>query len=98
MRLPLGLAASAILALCSGCASIHSTSISEIDRGPGHRINAADSGTGVLLLSVPTLDAAARLKALCAGKVTGVQTVTSMRNWFVVQRYRQEASGWCQNP
>lgn len=98
MRLPLAFAASAILALLSGCASIQSTSVSDIERGPGHRVRARETGHGILFLSVPTLDGAAKLKAQCAGTVTGIQTVTWMRNWLVVQHYHQEVNGWCQNP
>ena len=83
----------------SGCAMMQSTSISEINRGPGHRITADDTGHGFFMLSMPKLDAVVKLKAQCAGTLTGVETTTWMRNWFlVVQHYHQEVAAWCQNP
>lgn len=81
----------------AGCASIQSTSISEIAKGPGHRLRAVDTAHGFLMLSMPDLDGVAKLKAQCAGSLTGIQTVTWMRNWLVVQHYHQEVMGWCQN-
>ena len=85
-------------ALLGGCAVIHSTSITEIKKGPGHRIAAEDTAHGFLMISMPDLDAAAKLKAQCAGSVTGIETTTWMRNWFfLVQHYHQETTGWCQN-
>lgn len=84
------------LFLLSGCASIQSTSISDVARGPGHRIRAEDVSNGILMVMIPELDAAAKLKAQCGGVLTGVQTVTWVRNWVLVQTYHQEASGWCQ--
>ena len=81
-----------------GCASIQSTSVSEISKPYGHRLQAIDTGHGFLMLSIPALDATAKLKAQCRGPITGVQTVTWMRNWFgLVQHYHQEVTGWCQN-
>lgn len=86
------------IAALGGCAAIHSTAITEIRKGPGHRIAAEDTAHGFLMISMPDLDAAARLKAQCAGHVTGIQTTTWMRNWFfIVQHYHQETTGWCQN-
>jgi hypothetical protein len=86
------------LALGPGCASLQSTSISGINKGPGHRIHAEDTAHGFFMLSMPDLDAVARLKAQCAGPITGVMTTTWLRNWLLVQHYHQEAVAWCQSP
>ncbi|MBI3543118.1 MAG: hypothetical protein HY075_07585 [Deltaproteobacteria bacterium] len=84
-------------AIVGGCAMIHSTSISDMAKGPGHRIRAEDTAHGFFMISMPELDAGIRLRAQCAGTVTGVETTTWMRNWFfLVQHYHQETSGWCQ--
>jgi len=81
-----------------GCATIQSTSLSEIQKGPGHRVRAISTGHGYVMVSLPELDAASQLKSQCAGNLTGVQTTTIMRNWFfIVQEYEQEARAWCQN-
>lgn len=80
-----------------GCALIHNTSVTDMARGPGHRIRAEDTGHGFFMISVPDLDAAVRLRAQCAGTITGIETTTWMRNWFLlVQHYHQETVGWCQ--
>ena len=82
----------------SGCASLQSTSVSEFAKGPGHRIWAEDTAHGFFMVSMPDLDAAAKLRAQCAGTVTGISTATWVRNWFlIVQHYHQNAMGWCQN-
>ena len=82
----------------TGCAMIHGTTLSDFASGQGQRIRAIDTADGFFMVSIPELDAATKLKAQCAGSITGVQTMTWMRNWIVVQHYRQEATGWCQNP
>lgn len=87
-----------LAAVFSGCATIQSSTVSEIQRGPGHRISAEDTAHGFFMVSMPDLDAAAKLKAQCAGTVTGVQNILWVRNWFfVVQHYHHELAGWCQN-
>ena len=98
LQQPLGVSAVlSLLLLLNGCALIHSMSVSDMGRGPGHRIRAEDTAHGFFMISMPELDAAVRLRAQCAGNVTGIQTTTWMRNWFlIVQHYHQETTGWCQ--
>lgn len=86
-----------VLAGGTACTTIQSTAVSDIARGSGHRITAQDTGHGFLMVSVPELDAVVRLKAQCAGGITGIHTVTWVRNWFgLVQHYHQQTTGWCQ--
>ena len=86
-----------VLTLAS-CAALHNVSSSDMARGPGYRIWAKDTGHGFFMLSMPDLDATAKLKAQCAGTITGVQSTTWSRNWFlIVQHYHQEVVGWCLN-
>lgn len=83
--------------LFSACAMIHSKSVSDLSKGQGHRIVAADSGLGILMLTIPDLDSAAHLRAQCQGNITGVQTTLSSRNWLgVIQAYEEKSEGWCQ--
>ena len=86
-----------LTAAVAGCATIHSKSTSSIDKGAGHRVAATDSGYGYLMLTTPDLDGAAKLKAECQGRVSGVSTTLSSRNWFgIVQTYEEQIEGWCQ--
>jgi hypothetical protein len=84
------------LVLLSACATIHSRSISHMEKGTGHRIIARNEGYGYFMLSTPSLDAATRLRAQCAGNITGVVTTLTSRNWFVIQHFEETAEAWCQ--
>src|SRR5689334_17305310 len=79
----------------SSCASILNTSVSEMNKGPGKRIEASDSQMGFIRLTIPQLDATGKLKAYCQGNLTGVQTTTTVRDFFLVQMYAQKVSAWC---
>jgi hypothetical protein len=84
-----------ILAL-SSCASLVSRSISHMEKGTWHRVIASSEGYGYLMLTLPTLDSASRLRAQCMGDVTGVVTTVRMRNWFLIQHFEETAEAWCQ--
>lgn len=95
MRL-LGVSCLSLSLVITGCATIHSKSISDFAKGQGHRVAAAEVGHGILMLTVPELDSAARLRSECQGNLTGVQTTLMSRNWFgIVQIYEEKSEGWC---
>jgi hypothetical protein len=91
-----------LLAACvtsSGCVFLQSSSVS--DRGgAGAAITANASDIGILHLTAPnglTQTALANLLGNCAtGKVSGVATELSVRDFFVVQSYNVSVSGTCQ--
>ena len=91
-----------LLAMCvfaSGCITVQSSAIS--DRGgAGAAISASASDIGILHLTAPsglTQAALANLLGNCAtGKVSGVTTELSMREFFFVQAYNVSVSGTCQ--
>lgn len=86
-----------LAAATAGCATIHSKSVSSIDKGAGHRVAATDSGYGYLMITTPDLDGAAKLKAECQGRVSGVSTTLTSRNWLgILQAYEERVEGWCQ--
>ncbi|HUO05369.1 MAG TPA: hypothetical protein VMU16_09245 [Candidatus Binataceae bacterium] len=82
-----------------GCIVIESSTVGE-RTGSGAAISASASDLGVLRLSAPTgltQTAQANLLANCAtGKVSGVTTELSMRDFFIVQSYTVSATGVCQ--
>ncbi|HYL58902.1 MAG TPA: hypothetical protein VEU51_08525 [Candidatus Acidoferrales bacterium] len=91
-----------LLAACvtlSGCIFLQSSSVS--DRGgAGAAISANASDLGILHLTAPsglTQSALANLLGNCAtGKVSGVATELSVRDFFIVQSYNVSVSGTCQ--
>jgi hypothetical protein len=93
---------SLLLAACvtaSGCVFLQSSSVS--DRGgAGAAISASASDIGILHLTAPsglTQTALANLLGNCAtGKVSGVSTELSVRDFFLVQSYNVSVSGTCQ--
>ena len=81
-----------------GCVFVQSSSVS--DRGgAGNPISASASDLGYLHLIAPqglTQAALANLLSNCAtGKVSGVTTELTMRDFFVVQSYNVSVSGTC---
>lgn len=87
----------ACVQLC-GCIFVQSSSIS--DRGgQGNPISANASDLGYLHLVAPqgvTQTALSNLLSNCAsGKVSGVTTELSMREFFIVQSYNVAVSGTC---
>jgi hypothetical protein len=90
-----GLAGCAIFV--SGCVSHYAHSVSASTSTQGAPVTAEASGTGILMLTVPDLDASDDLKAKCpSGKLSNVETQASVRNWFgIVQSYSVEVHGIC---
>lgn len=91
----------ALLAGCVqayGCVVVQSSAISE-RAGAGNPISASASDLGFLRLVAPqglTQTALANLLANCAtGKVSGVTTELSMRDFIIVQSYTVSVSGTC---
>jgi hypothetical protein len=91
-----------IAALCiaaTGCVTIESSKVGERG-GPGAPISVSTSDYGFLHLSAPTgltQTAQSNLMAQCAtGKVSGVTTELSMREFLIVQYYTDTVSGVCQ--
>jgi len=87
----------ACVQLC-GCVFVQSSSIS--DRGgQGNSIGANASDLGYLHLVAPqglTQTALSNLLSNCAtGKVSGVTTELTMRDFFVVQSYNVSVTGTC---
>ncbi len=82
-----------------GCAMIHSHSVSNYSRPPktpAVAVSTEDTGNGYLMLSLPKLESGAKLKALCPGRLTGVETTLRSRNWFfLVQVYEERSEGLC---
>jgi hypothetical protein len=82
----------------SGCVFMQSSAISD-RAGAGNPITADASDLGYLHLYAPqglTQAALANLLSNCAtGKVSGVTTELSMRDFFVVQSYNVSVSGTC---
>ena len=92
----------ALFAICwsvSGCVIIESSSISD-RAGAGASISSSASDIGILRLSAPSNLTETALKNLlgqCAtGRVTGVTTELSMREFIVVQAYSVAVTGTCQ--
>lgn len=91
----------ALLAGCAqayGCVFVQSSSVS--DRGgAGNPISANASDLGYVHLVAPqglTQTALANLLSNCAtGKVSGVTTELTMRDFFIVQSYNVAVSGTC---
>ena len=90
-------ALAAIVQLC-GCIFVQSSAIS--DRGgAGNPIAASASDLGYLHLIAPqglTQTALSNLLSNCAtGKVSGVTTELTMRDFFIVQSYNVSVTGTC---
>ncbi|MDB5107331.1 MAG: hypothetical protein JWM69_272 [Candidatus Binatus sp.] len=85
--------------LASGCVMIESSAISDRS-GAGNVISASASDMGYVHLVAPqalTSTAATNLLAQCAtGKVSGVTTELTMRDFILVQMYNVSATGFCQ--
>ena len=91
----------ALLAGCVqayGCVVVESSTISD-RAGAGNPISSSASDLGYLRLVTPqglTHTALANLLSNCAsGKVSGVTTELSMRDFIVVQSYNVSVSGVC---
>ena len=91
----------ALLAGCVqayGCVFVESSAISD-RAGLGNPITSSASDLGYLHLVAPqglTQTALANLLSNCAtGKVSGVATQLSMRDFFIVQSYTVSVSGVC---
>ena len=84
--------------LACGCVVVESSAISD-RAGAGNPISASASDLGYLRLVAPqglTQTALANLLGNCAtGKVSGVTTELSMRDFFIVQSYTVSVSGVC---
>jgi hypothetical protein len=81
-----------------GCIFVQTSSISS-KIGPGNPISGSASDLGYLHLIAPqglTQTAQSNLMSNCAsGKVSGVTTELSMRDFLVVQSYNVSVSGTC---
>ncbi len=91
----------ALLACCVqayGCVVVESSAISD-RAGAGNPISSSASDFGFLRLVAPqglTQTALANLLSNCAsGKVSGVTTELSMRDFIIVQSYNVSVSGVC---
>jgi hypothetical protein len=91
----------ALLAGCAqsyGCVFIQTSTISD-KGGPGNPISASASDLGYLHLIAPqglTQTALANLLSNCAtGRVSGVTTELTMRDFLIVQSYNVSVSGTC---
>jgi hypothetical protein len=91
----------ALLAGCAqayGCVFVQSSAIADRS-GAGNPITASASDLGYLHLVAPqtlTQTALANLLSNCAtGKVSGVTTELSVRDFFIVQSYNVSVSGTC---
>ena len=90
-------ALAALVQLC-GCIFVQSSAIS--DRGgSGNAISGSASDLGYLHLSAPqglTQTALSNLLSNCAtGKVSGVTTELTTRDFFIVQSYNVSVTGTC---
>jgi hypothetical protein len=83
----------------SGCVAHFAHSVSASTSTQGAPVTAEASGVGILMLTVPDLDASGDLKSKCtSGKLSNVETSGSVRNWFgIVQAYSVEVHAIC-NP
>ena len=81
-----------------GCVVVQSSAISD-RAGAGNAISSSASDLGYLRLVAPqglTQTALANLLSNCAtGKVSGVTTELSMRDFLIVQSYTVTVSGTC---
>jgi hypothetical protein len=91
----------ALLALCAqayGCVFIQTSAISD-KGGPGNPISASASDLGYLHLIAPqglTQTAFTNLLNNCAtGRVSGVTTELTMRDFLIVQSYNVSVTGTC---
>src|SRR5271167_3634561 len=91
----------ALLAGCVqayGCVYVQSSAISD-RAGAGNPISSSASELGFLHLVAPqglTQTALSNLLSNCAtGKVSGVTTELTMRDFFIVQSYNVSVSGTC---
>ena len=101
MRSPNSIILAALVAGCAqtyGCVFVQSSAIADRS-GAGNPITANASDLGFLHLVAPqglTQTALANLLSNCAtGKVSGVTTELSVRDFFVVQSYNVAVSGTC---
>ena len=82
----------------SACVFVRSSSISE-SVGGGSPVHSEYSDYGILYVTAPTDITSAANAALASqcqtGRLTGVQTELSMRDWLVVQYYTITAAGVC---
>ena len=85
-------------ALTYGCVFVQSSAIADRS-GAGNPISANASDLGYLHLVAPqglTQTALSNLLSNCAtGKVSGVTTELSVRDFFIVQSYNVSVSGTC---
>jgi hypothetical protein len=95
------IALAALVAGCvqtCGCVFIQTSSISD-KGGPGNPISASASDLGYLHLVAPqglTQTAQSNLLGQCAtGKVSGVTTELTMRDFLLVQSYNVQVTGTC---
>lgn len=85
-----------MLVFGNGCISKYSHAVSASNGTQGQPIEAEASGTGILMLSAPDLNAGDALKAKCpSGKISNVETQSKVRNLLLVQLYAVEARGVC---
>ncbi|HXN12738.1 MAG TPA: hypothetical protein VN865_06535 [Candidatus Acidoferrales bacterium] len=101
MKMPRSIILAALLAGCAqvyGCVFIQTSSISG-KTGPGNPISASASDLGYLHLIAPqglTQTAQANLLSNCAtGRVSGVTTELTMRDFLIVQSYNVSVTGTC---
>jgi hypothetical protein len=101
MKSPNSIILAALVAGCAqvyGCVFVQSSAIADRS-GAGNPITANASDLGFLHLVAPqglTQTALANLLSNCAtGKVSGVTTELSVRDFFVVQSYNVAVSGTC---
>jgi len=83
--------------LLNACVSVHSVSVSDMkSSSSGKAVKAESHGMGILSLTLPELDVSASLAEQCkGGELTGIQTFTTMRNFFVIQNYSLTSTGQC---
>lgn len=86
----------ATLFFLTGCVSLHSALVSNVNEKDGKLITAEVSGMGILALTVPStqsLEAAAVKKLKRKGVKSVISTRVQMRNFMVVQMYSVVATG-----
>ncbi|MBT4762217.1 MAG: hypothetical protein HOO06_11005 [Bdellovibrionaceae bacterium] len=81
----------------SGCASVQSTSVSNIiTSGKSKIIQAYVDGIGILHLTTPELLILPELSSQCkGGTVHGIQTKLILRDLLLIQQYEMHATALC---